>query len=300
MYFDSSLIVLTMVFIAVVAAVVSFWGNFQEAAKASAERIDANRAAAYKTEEIGTQLERFVSGGRLFRLRLTFALVLWSIVFAILFTAGISKLFVLVAVPIFFAFLGWLVPGVYYGVLVKRRQARFEDSILDLVVGISNALRAGMALPQSLDKVGEQMTGPMKEELMVVLREYRLGIDLVRALDRMQRRMPCEDMRLLVSAIKLTTEAGGSLASVLAEMTMMIRGRREFADKVKALTAEGRFESIAMSCAPLVAFSVLHCIQADLMRPLYTTGIGWITLGAVATLEVLGYLVIRKIVSVEV
>lgn len=294
------LVIYAMTFVAVVALGVVFWSNFAEAAKASAERLDANRAANQRTEEIGSALDRFITPGRLFSLRLTFGLIPAAIAFGNLFIAGVENRIALVLVPILFGVLGSFLPRVYYQMQVKRRQARFELDILDLTTGITNALQAGMALPQALEKVGAQMTGPMKEELTVVLREYRLGIDLVQAMDRLTRRMPCEDMRLLTSAIKLTTEAGGSLASVLAEMSAMIRGRREFADKVKALTAEGRFEAIAMSCAPMAAFCFLHFIQADLMRPLYTTGVGWCTLGGVVTLEVVGYFVIRKIVSIEV
>jgi len=296
----ASLTIYAMTFVAVVSLCVVFWRNLVEAAQASAERLDASRAVEVKTEDIGSPLDRFVAPGRLFRLRLTFAVIPALIAFANLFLAGVERVVVLVLVPALFAVIGSFGPVLYYRMQVKRRQALFEAEILNLTTGVTNALTAGMALPQSLEKVGEQMSGPMKEELSIVLREYRLGVDLVRALDRMFRRMPCEDMRLLVSAIKLTTEAGGSLASVLAEMTGMIRGRREFADKVKALTAEGRFEAIAMSCAPMVAFGFLHLIQAELMRPLYTTGVGWCTLGAVVALEVAGYCVIRKIVSIEV
>ena len=296
----ASLIIYGLTFVAVVAFCVVVWRNLVEAAQASAERLDANRAVEVRTEDIGRPLDRFASPGRLLRLRLTFSLIPAAVVFGILFWAGIERVLALSLVPALFAVIGSFVPVLYYRMRVKRRQDQFENSILDLTTGLANALRAGMALPQALEKVGAQMTGPMREELNIVLREYRLGVDLVRAMDRMSRRMPCEDMRLLVSAIKLTTDAGGSLASVLAEMTSMIRGRREFAGKVKALTAEGRFEAIAMSCAPLAAFCFLHLIQAELMRPLYTTGVGWCTLGAVVTLEVMGYCVIRKIVSIEV
>ena len=294
------LVIYGLTFVAVVALGVVVWSNLAEAAKASAERLDANRAANQQTEEIGSALDRFITPGRLFSLRLTFGLIPAAIAFANLFMAGVENRIALALVPVLFGVLGSFLPRFYYQMQVKRRQAHFERDILDLTTGVTNALQAGMALPQALEKVGAQMTGPMKEELTIVLREYRLGIDLVQAMGRLSRRMPCEDMRLLTCAIKLTTEAGGSLASVLTEMTAMIRGRREFADKVKALTAEGRFEAIAMSCAPMAAFCFLHFIQADLVRPLYTTGVGWCTLGGVVALEIAGYLTIRRIVTIEV
>ena len=293
-------VVYALTFLSTVAGVIALWRTFAEAAEASAEHIDANRMAELQREDVGTQLERFVSKGRLFRLSLAASLVPLVVVLAVLMLCGIRNVIALACVPVLFAVIGWFVPRLYYKWRVARRQAAYERDILDFTMGICNALRAGMALPQAIERVGSQMKGPMKEELSVVIREYRLGTDLVRCLDRMYRRMPCEDIRLLVCAIKLTTAAGGSLASVLVEMTAMIRGRREFADKVKALTAQGRFEAIAMSCAPVAAFVFMHLIQPDMMRPLYTTGLGWLTLGFVACLIAAGYFVIRKIIAIEV
>jgi len=295
-----TLIVCVLTFLATASAVLAIWHTFVDVAKASAERMDSSRALEMGEEIQGDQIERFIKPGQLLTLRLIFGAVPAVVVLGVVMLAGFRHPAALAIPPVLFLAVGSTLPLMYYRGKVKRRQLEFEQAILDFTVGIGNALRAGMALPQAIERVGEQMNGAMKEELAIVLREYRLGIDLVQALHRLAARMPCEDMRLLVSAIKLTTDSGGSLSSVLVEMSEMIRGRREFLDKVKALTAEGRFEAIAMSCAPIVAFVFLHMIQAELMRPLYTTGIGWATLGAVAMLEIAGYFVIRKIVSVEV
>ena len=97
----------------------------------------------------------------------------------------------------------------------------------------------------------------MKEELTIVLREYRLGLELSAALQRMYDRIPCEDLQLLIISIRLTTQSGGSMADVLAKITQMIRGRTEFQQKLQALTAQGRFEALAMALAPLLAFLLL-------------------------------------------
>ena len=295
---DQMLVIYGLTFLAAAFIVFVFWGTLSEATKAKEERMDVDRMVGVRTEDIGEPIDRFVRKGRLFRLRLTFGIVPGVAMLVILILAGIENIFALTIAPLVFVIAGSFVPLAYYR--MKKRQMRFEDSILDFTLGIANALRSGMALPQALEKVSAQSIGPMKEELAIVLREYRLGADLVLALDRMNRRMPCEDIRLLVSAIRLTTETGGSLASVLAEMSAMIRGRREFADKIKALTAEGRFEATVMSCAPIAAFFLLYFQQPDMMRPLLTTGLGWVTIGAVLSLIAAGYFTIRKIVSIEV
>ena len=112
--------------------------------------------------------------------------------------------------------------------------------------------------------------------------------------------MPCEDMTLLTAAVRLTTKTGGSLADVLVEMTEMIRGRREFADKVKTLTAQGKFEGYVLGAMPLVAFVIFYFIQPELMSVLFTTTAGWCAIGGSIALEALGYFLISKITTIEV
>ena len=182
---------------------------------------------------------------------------------------------------------------------IKRHRA-FDDRILDLVMGLANAMKAGMALPQALEKVSTQMGGVMRDEITVTLSEYRLGMGIMDALARLEERMPSEDMRLITSAVRLTTRTGGSLVDVLTQLVDTIRNRTEFQQKLRTLTAQGRFEAIAMASAPLAAFVLLYFCQPDLMLPLVTTAKGWMAIGAAATLEIIGYIVIKKIITIEV
>lgn len=181
-----------------------------------------------------------------------------------------------------------------------RRRKAFEGRILDLTMGLANAMKAGMALPQALEKVSSQLGGVIQEEVGTVLREYRLGMGIADSLARLSERMPYEDMRLIVSAVKLTLQTGGSLVDVLAQLVDTIRNRTEFQAKLSTLTAQGRFEALAMASAPLLAFVVLYLCQPDLMLPLVTTAAGWTAIGVAAILEVVGFFVIRKIVTIEV
>jgi tight adherence protein B len=116
----------------------------------------------------------------------------------------------------------------------------------------------------------------------------------------MYQRMPCEDLRLLVTSVKLTAQSGGSMAEVLSRMTEMIRGRTEFQGKLRTLTAQGRFEAIAISASPFVAFVLLYIVDTELMAPMLRTTVGWAALGAVVLLETIGFYIINKIVTIEV
>lgn len=182
----------------------------------------------------------------------------------------------------------------------KRRRELFETRILDLVMGLTNAMKAGMALPQALDKVGSQMGGVMGEEIANMLHEYKLGMGISDAVQRLSERMPGEDIRLIASAVRLSTQTGGSLVDVMEQLSIMIRNRTEFKEKVKTLTAQGRFEAMAMAAMPLVAFLLLYFLHPEMMLPLVTTAKGWMAVGASIGLDIAGFVVIKKIVTIEV
>lgn len=225
------------------------------------------------------------------------------ITYSIVFAAVISA--VVVAVMLFRSasdapFLKYLGPYWLEKIRKARRHAEFDARILDLTMGLANAMKAGMALPQALEKVSEQMGGVMREEISTTLQEYRLGMGITDAIYRLAERMPGEDMRLLTSAVRLTTQTGGSLVDVLVQLVDTIRERMEFHQKLRSLTAQGKFEAIAMASAPLAAFVLLYFCQPDLMLPLVTTLTGWIAIGVAFALEVAGYFVIREIVTIEV
>lgn len=182
----------------------------------------------------------------------------------------------------------------------KNHLEQLESQVLELTTGLAGGLRSGQALPAALEAVGHRLPNPMSEEIATVLREYRLGLDLPDALANLARRVPCEDLTLLVGSIRLTQQAGGSLAEVLDKMVEMIRGRTEFQQKLKGMTAQGRFEAIAMSLAPLFVFVILYLIDKPLMLPLVTTTIGWITIICDVAWVLIGFFVIQRIVTIEV
>jgi tight adherence protein B len=164
---------------------------------------------------------------------------------------------------------------------------------------LANGLRSGAALPQSIELVSRDIGGPMTEEFSLVLHEYRLGIDLAESLNRLVERMPNEDLMLLVTSVRLTLQSGGSLADVLEKITDTIRHRTEFHQRLRTMTEQGRFEAIAMAFSPLITFLILFYLDPELMRPMVTTSLGWMAIGAVVLMETVGFFIINKIVTIE-
>lgn len=288
-----------LVFLAVVAALGVVWSIASAAGLAEGEKRDFENNLRSDGQQ-KTPLERFVSPGRLFQLQLSAALFPAFFVPIGFLLAGFSNPLFLLAFAAGCGFAGWQVPRLWFRHLVAKRQEEFERRILDLTSGLAGALKAGMALPQAIERIGERMSGAMREELTIVQREYRLGLELPVALERLVERMPCEDMRLLTASVRLTTQTGGSLADVLGEMTEMIRGRRDFAEKVKTMTAQGKFEGLVLAAMPVVAFVIFYFIQPEMMSMLFTTIIGWTAIGVVIVLETIGFIVISQMTKIEV
>ena len=250
-------------------------------------------------EENITALRRLVSPVQLAAYRIEWSCGLGAAALAGLCLAGASPWVYLPMAALWGAVGAW-VPPLYYQWRVKKLQEAFEARILDLTVGLANGLRAGEALPAALESISGRIASPMKEELQTAIREYRLGLELPEALARLAERMPCEDLHLLVAAIRLTMQTGGSLADVLSQMVDTIRQRKEFQEKLASMTAQGRFEAVAMSLAPLFVFVILYAINPPLMAPMIATWQGWAAIGTTAVMTAAGFWSINKIVTIEV
>jgi tight adherence protein B len=243
---------------------------------------------------------RFTTPQRLAQACCWSALLGAGLLMAVLIAFNVLSVYILSFCCFLAALICYQIPKWWLKRRIRKRQTAFDARLTDLTLGLANGLRSGAALPQSLEIVSRDIGGPMTEEMTLVLHEYRLGMDLPESLERLTKRMPGEDLALLVTAIRLTMQSGGSLAEVLDRITDTIRHRVDFQDRLATMTAQGRFEAIAMAAAPLMAFIILFLLDRQLMEPLVTTRLGWSALGVVAVLEIIGFLVINSIVTIKV
>lgn len=258
------------------------------------------RASLVRAEEGNVSaLRKLVSPVQMAKYRLNAGFAA-AIAFFVLFSALDFPIWKAVLVAAVAAFGASLLPPLWFKRKVSSRVELFNSQIMELTNGLAAGMRAGQAFPAALESVSRRIPWPMNEELRTVLREYRLGLDLPESLARMQARLPSEDLALLVGAVKLTTQSGGSLAEVMEKMTELIRARNDFQERLKNLTAQGKFEAIAMSVMPIVVFFILFFENRPLVMPLVTTETGWTAIAAVCVLITCGYLCIRRIVTIEV
>jgi tight adherence protein B len=288
--------VLTVVFAAVTLGV---WVLTPMLASIGLERSAGQYVNSDSTAQLGP-IYRFTTPQRLSQSCWWAALLGAGMLMATLIAFNVLSIYIITFCCFLAALFCFQIPRWWLYSRIKKRLAKFNARLTDLTLGLANGLRSGAALPQSLEIVSRDLGGPMTEEMMLVLHEYRLGMDLPESLDRLCERMPGEDLALLVTAIRLTMQSGGSLAEVLDRITDTIRHRIDFQDRLATMTAQGRFEAIAMAAAPLMAFVILFLLDRQLMEPLVTTKLGWSALGVVVVLEVIGFFVINKIVTIKV
>ena len=289
------LLVLILVFVAVTWIV---WVVTPVLAQIGLERT-AGRYIKTDEKQVGP-IYRFTTPERLAQARWSAALLGAGVSAAVLIASNVLNPYILALVCFLAAVFCYQIPRWWVNHRIAQRRLQFEMKLTDLTLGLANGLRAGAALPQSLELVSRDLGGAMTEELTLVLHEYRLGMDLPESLNRLCERMPSEDLSLLVTAIKLTMQSGGSLAEVLDRITDTIRQRTDFQERLRTMTAQGRFEAIAMAAAPLAAFILLFFLDRELMQPLVETTIGWCAIAAVVFLETVGFIIINKIVTIDV
>ncbi|CAM5181064.1 Tight adherence protein B OS=Castellaniella defragrans OX=75697 GN=HNR28_002329 PE=4 SV=1 [Castellaniella defragrans] len=197
--------------------------------------------------------------------------------------------------------IGWLVlPGLVLRAMQQRRRRRFDAQLPDLVQALAGSLRAGAGVQPALQHIVTQSPPPLSQEFALMLREQRLGLGFQEALSKLRERMPTDSCSLVVSALGVAAQTGGSLADTLEAIAQTLRARQHWLGRVRALTAQGRMQSRIMAGLPVLLLIVLSQLEPEATSQLWTTGYGGGVLLAILILEVIGILWIRRIVAVDV
>lgn len=191
-------------------------------------------------------------------------------------------------------------PRLYVRWLKKRRFDQFEKQLPDALLMVSGAMRAGASLTVAMESMVKEQKPPLAQEFDLLLREQRVGVDFDTALKNMEKRLPIQDFIMVVSGMRISREVGGNLADILETLADTLRMKHQMEGKIKALTAQGKMQGLVMTSLPLFLMFILTHMEPEAMAPLYDTLVGWATLSVIAVMEVIGYVAIQKIVSIDV
>lgn len=197
------------------------------------------------------------------------------------------------------AVIGYLPMGF---VLQKRskRLRKFEEGLPEALDLIVSALRVGHSLNSALGLVTRECPDPVGSEFRVTFDEQNYGLELKTALDNMVQRVPVQDLRIVATAILIQKESGGNLAEVLEKTSEVIRERFRLKRQVMTHTAQGRLTGIVLTLLPVVLGCALYFLNPDMMSILWKRDVGIKLLYAAGGMIVIGGLIIRKIVNMEV
>jgi tight adherence protein B len=182
----------------------------------------------------------------------------------------------------------------------RRRLAQFAKQLPEALELISRALRAGHSLGAGFSLVSEEMRPPINKEFNRVFEEQNLGIPLDAALDNMTDRIPNLDLKFFSTAVVLQRQTGGDLAEILDKIGYLVRERFKIWGQVQALTGEGRLSGIVLLALPPVLFLAVYRLNPDYVMPLFTDPMGRQMLVGGIVMQLLGAVVIKKIISIKV
>ncbi|HXM89224.1 MAG TPA: type II secretion system F family protein [Candidatus Acidoferrum sp.] len=224
------------------------------------------------------------------------------LVILLMFTAGLSagQAFegrVLISIPIGAAMAS--LPILYIRVRRQRRLKAFAKQLPYALDLIKSSLEAGHTLLRGLQVVVSEFPDPIGTEFRSAIEQSRLGLPLPRALEEMLKRVPQEDLRLLVVAVRVQAEVGSSLAIIIGRLSEIVRTRQRLQQQIKALTAQSKMSGILVGFLPIVMLAAFSIIQPSYTNTLFFDPAGQKILEVACVLDALAFLSIRKLLKVK-
>ncbi len=201
--------------------------------------------------------------------------------------------------PLFAMTLGGL-PMVWLLMKRKKRMSQFNKQLPEALELLSRSLRAGHSLAAGFGLVGSEMQDPIGREFGRAFEEQNLGISLDEALEAMTVRVPNMDLRFFATAVMLQRQTGGDLAEILDKIGSLIRERFKLAGQIQALTGEGRLSGIVLLALPPALFGAMLYLNYEYAMVLFRDETGRKLMAGALVLQLVGALVIRKIINIKV
>jgi len=198
------------------------------------------------------------------------------------------------------AALGFFAPALGVRVYRRRRLRRFEAQLTEALQQMANALRAGLTFRQAVEQAARDALPPLAQEFGLYLKEVKLGVPADEALSAMAARVGSEDLELVAASTNLARQMGGNLAEMFETIAATVRERFRLEGKIRALTSQGKLQGIIVATLPLWVAAFLDWYRPDLLQPMFEHAYGYVLVAAIVLLEATGFVLIRRIVAVDV
>lgn len=197
---------------------------------------------------------------------------------------------------LFMPLVGWML----IQMKIRKRRKDFVNQLGDMLSMVASALRAGFSFVQAVEIVSKEMAAPMSVEVSKLIREINVGVPMETALEDINRRVECPEFELITTAVLIQRQVGGNLAQILDNISDTINERIRMKREVLALTAQGRMSAVVLALLPIALAAFLFSVHNDYFDPLLESPMGKVAIGIALLMELLGYLVIKRIVDIDV
>ncbi len=195
---------------------------------------------------------------------------------------------------------GYFLPNIWVKRKTKARTEKFNSELPNMINIIIGSLKSGYSFPQALKTVVEECDSPIKEEIGILMKEMSYGITMDEALNNLNKRMPSDDLELLIQAILIQRQVGGNLAGILEIIVNTIRERIRIQRQVHTLTSQGRLSGRVIGSLPVLLGFAIYLINPEYITTLFTSSIGIILICVSAFSAIIGFILINKLTKIEV
>jgi len=215
-------------------------------------------------------------------------------------TSGESSAFISALIGIV---IGFIIPRIYVSRQKSKRLQRFDEQLPDMLNLMVNGLRAGFSTVQAMEAVSKELPPPISVEFRRLIQEMQIGIPMEQAMDNLYRRIPSDDLDLIIAAINVQREVGGNLAEILDTISYTIRERVRIKGEIRVLTSQVMYSGRFLSMLPFILAGILWFLNRPYMMMFFnpeTRLCGGIMIASIFILISTGYFLMTRIANIEV
>lgn len=214
-----------------------------------------------------------------------------------------SSLLLIVSHNLILAVIALMVGVVIPPYYVHRKQAKrvelFEQQLVDAIGIMSSCLKAGLTFQQALVSISTEMPEPISSEFGRVVKELKLGSTIENSLTKLSEKINSQNFMMIVSAILIQRQTGGNLSEILTNISGTIKERFKIKNEIKVLTATGRTSGMVVGLMPIFIILIFLLFNPSYVTIFFESNLGITMLVVAVAMEIIGYLVIRKIVNIK-
>lgn len=183
---------------------------------------------------------------------------------------------------------------------IQQRLEKFTELFPEALTMVARSLRAGHSFTSAIQLVGQEIPEPVGGLFKTAYEQQLLGLRITETLQNLNERIQSLDLRFFTTAVAINTDVGGNLAEILDNLAQTIRERLKIRRQVKVYTAQGRMSGYVLGALPIVTFLIFNILNPKYESVLYKETMGRYVLAFAVFMQLIGFLIIRRIIKIRI